>query len=89
LREVYLTAKIIPLHAVSLDSLAVAIRHADAWQAHAQRLEITLELVTVQRDASDLLLRLAEEELIRLRGIIEQHTAKHTASTAANPDLLK
>jgi hypothetical protein len=79
------TAKIIPLRAISLDSLAVAIRHADAWQAHAQRLAIMLELATAQRDASDLLLRLAEEELIRLRGIIEQHTA----STAANPDLLK
>lgn len=50
-------------------TLRTAMTHADAWQAHAQRLEALLMLVTAQRDASETLLRIAQEELERLRAL--------------------
>ena len=52
---------------LTITTVREALRYGDLWQAHANRLEAILMLVTAQRDASDLLLRLAEEELERLR----------------------
>ena len=53
----------------SIHTLADAIRWGDEWRRHAQRLEALLLLATAQRDASDLLLDIAEDELMKLRGI--------------------
>lgn len=55
---------------VRLDTFKQVLRHADVWEAHAHRIEALLLLATAQRDASDLLLRLAEDEILRLRGLI-------------------
>lgn len=54
---------------LELRTVRTAVTYGDMWRRHAQRLEVTLLLVTAQRDASDLLLRLATEELERLRGL--------------------
>lgn len=62
----YLTKQEPPLR---IETLREAIAWGDRWQAHAMRLEALLALVTAQRDASDLLLRIAEDELARLKGI--------------------
>lgn len=54
---------------VTIRSIEGAMRWGDSWRAHAQRLEVLLLIATAQRDASETLLRLAEEELARLRAI--------------------
>lgn len=56
---------------VKLGTLPVAIRHADAWERHARRLEALLVLVTAQRDATNLLLAIAQAELDRLKALTE------------------
>lgn len=50
-----------------------ALLYGDEWQRAYQSLEAAYMLATAQRDASDLLLRLCEEENERLRGILEQN----------------
>lgn len=46
-----------------------ALNYGDAWQAHANRMEVLLLLATAQRDSSDLLLDIAMDELARVRGV--------------------
>jgi hypothetical protein len=53
-----------------IDSLPAAIRYGDEWQAHANRMQALLLLATAQRDASELLLRFAEDEIERLRNLL-------------------
>ena len=55
---------------LTIRSVGEALRYGDRWQAHAMRLEALLALATAQRDASDLLLSIAEEEILRLRGLL-------------------
>ena len=45
-----------------------ALSYGDQWQREAHRMEAMLALATAQRDASDLLLRMAEEELAKYKG---------------------
>ena len=54
---------------IQISTKADALALADSWQRQAQRLECLLILVSVQRDASELLLRIAQDELDRLRGL--------------------
>ena len=61
-----MTAQVIELRTVK-----TAIRYGDEWQAHAMRMEALLALVTAQRDASELLLSIAEDELLKYRGLNE------------------
>ena len=56
---------------IRIESVRTALRYGDDWQRHAQRLEALLFLVTQQRDASDLLLGIAEDEILRLRGLLK------------------
>ena len=56
---------------VPIKGFRQALRHADAWQAHAQRLEALLLLATAQKAASELLLKFAEAEIERMRGLID------------------
>jgi hypothetical protein len=55
---------------VPIKGYRAAIKHADAWQAHAQRLEALLLLATAQKEASELLLAFAEAEIERIRGLL-------------------
>ena len=52
---------------LKITTVREALSYGDAWQAYAHRMEAMLALATAQRDASDLLLRIAEEELARYR----------------------
>lgn len=52
---------------IPIRTVGEALRYGDGWQAQYRRLEAAYMLATAQRDASDLLLRLAEEERDRLR----------------------
>lgn len=51
-------------------SVREALSYGDQWQAYAHRMEALLALATAQRDASELLLRIAEDELARLRALV-------------------
>lgn len=42
----------------------------DKWEAHAERMEMLYDLACIQRDLSEALLRVAEKEIERLRGLI-------------------
>lgn len=60
---------------VPIYTMEAALRWGGDWEAYAHRLErqiwrmeIALLLAEAQRDASDLLLKIAEEELERVRG---------------------
>ena len=53
---------------LTIGTVREALSYGDRWQAHAMRLEAMLALVTAQRDASDLLLKIAEEELAKYTG---------------------
>ncbi len=53
---------------VRIETREQAVSWGQKWQQHAQSLEALLALITAQRDASDLLLEIAEAELIRLKG---------------------
>ena len=62
---------------VQIRTRADALKLAAGWQAHAQRLECLLLLIQEQKRASDILLEIAEAELLRLnqmRGHDEQHS---------------
>lgn len=45
-----------------------ALRYGAEWRQRANSIEAMLMLATAQRDASDTLLRIAEDELMRIRG---------------------
>ncbi len=60
-------AKTDPL--VQLNTLQDAVKLLDRWIAHARRLEVMLGLATAQRDASDLLLSIAEDTIMELKGL--------------------
>jgi len=47
-----------------------ALRYGAEWRHQANCMEAALLLATAQRDASDLLLAIAEEELERLRALL-------------------
>jgi hypothetical protein len=61
-------SNVIPLR--SIHSREGALRYGDEWQRHAKRLEALLVLVEAQRDATQLLLDVAENEVLRLRGLL-------------------
>jgi hypothetical protein len=61
-------SNVVPLR--SIHSREGALRYGDEWQRHAKRLEALLVLVEAQRDASEMLLEIAEAELARLRGLL-------------------
>ena len=52
---------------LQITTVREALSYGDAWWQYANRIEALLALVTAQRDASDLLLRIAEEELLRCK----------------------
>ena len=54
-----------------IETVREALSYGDQWRAYAYRMEALLALVTAQRDASETLLRIAYEEIERLRGLIE------------------
>ncbi len=53
-----------------INTVAEALSYGDQWRTYAHRIEALLALVTAQRDASDTLLRIAEEELERVRALL-------------------
>lgn len=62
---------------IPIRSRSDAVEYGDAWRAYAARLQAQIAavnaahlLASAQRDASDLLLREAEKEIERLRGLI-------------------
>ena len=59
------SAEVIQIH-----SKADALRYGDRWAAYAFRLENMLALAQAKFEASETLLRLAEEERDRLRRMI-------------------
>ena len=63
-----MSAQVIPLR--KLDTLQIAIRHADEWERYAHRLEALLALVTAQKEATQLLLDIASDEVLRLKGLL-------------------
>ena len=56
---------------VKLVTFRDALSYGDRWQGIANRLEVVLMLVTAQRDASQLLLKMAQDECDRLRELIK------------------
>lgn len=48
-------------------SMREALRYGDEWQQRCWSMEAALALATAQRDASDLLLSIASDELLRLK----------------------
>ena len=63
------TAKQEPL--LKITTVREALSYGDAWQRQANSMEVALILATAQRDASDLLLRIAEAEVERLRTLLK------------------
>ena len=55
---------------VKLVTFRDALSYGDRWQGIANRLEVALMLAEAQRDASKLLLDIAEDEILRLRGLL-------------------
>ena len=56
---------------LKITTIREALSYGDAWQYQANRMEGALILATAQRDASDLLLRIAEDEVERLRQLLK------------------
>ena len=55
---------------LKISNMREALAYGDTWQAQARRMEAMLTLATAQRDAADLLLQIAEEELARMRKLL-------------------
>ena len=56
---------------VRLDSVRKAVEWGEDWMAYADSIETALRISEAQRKASEMLLQLAETEILRLRGLIE------------------
>ena len=57
-----MTADVIAIH-----TRHDALKHAEAWEAHAERMEMLYQLACIQRDAAERLLKIAEAELERMK----------------------
>lgn len=55
---------------LQISTVREALSYGDQWRTYAHRMEALLALATAQRDASDLLLRMAQEEVERLRALL-------------------
>ena len=68
------SAKVIPFPAqperIRIATIQQAIAWGDAWQRHAERMEMLYDCACIQRDIYEALLKIAETELERLRKIL-------------------
>ena len=65
-----MSAEVIPANVIPLLKITTvreALDYGDGWKRQYHRLEVALHVVTAQLDASELLLKLAEEELAKYR----------------------
>jgi len=68
--EAAASAKVIPFpKQIRISTMREALAYGDGWQRAYNELEITYQLACLQRDASDLLLQIAEDELARVMGV--------------------